>query len=547
MRKRSWVIVCAALLFLCALGAGAQQLEITGDVRMRTEPDKSGEGISIVPKGSMVPFLERQDNWYKIEYNGEQGWIFSKYARQRANAGEIFTKQDVSMLPPVPAGEGEPERLARISADSVPILAHIADDAPVLYTARSGESFTLIGEGEAWCKIVYKDTVGWVKKSDVEIPTPDSKPAQKYAQVIKDNTLIRYYLDPQAPYLYKARKGDWFVLVDVGQSGTWCKVVYEDTTGWVKVSDVEILTAKPTKADIVVEEAKTLVFGLLALGAVVLIVSVIVTLRHIKAERMRNVYVQKNALILAKESKQVQYMLTNATATMEHCFAEIGFNVSVAKDSVTARDRIEKSMPDIILVDWTFETAILAKIDNLFVRLMPQNMPHFLFYNVPDPTSVPPCKALRNVNFLGLSVVDRDIFKVVTPLLVHKAEAEQSAKDMQKGVQRCALEGEIAGGNLLEVLQFIEIGSKTGCLMVETAGPFGLVYFGDGRITYAAAKGADGKPIHGVEGVYEILNQPMGKFKFITNKLPKAANLNLPTLSVLMEWTKEKDESHKRR
>ncbi|MDR2592635.1 MAG: SH3 domain-containing protein [Chitinispirillales bacterium] len=545
MSKRVWVLVCTTLLFLCAWGAGAEQLEITGDVRMRAEPDKSAEGISIVPKGSMVPFIDRQDNWYKIEYNGEQGWIFSKYARQRANAGDIFTKQDVSMLPPVPVGgDGEPDQLARIIADGTPILEYIGEDAPVLYTARSGEAFPLIGEGEAWCKIVYKDTTGWVKKSGVEIS--DSKPSKKYAQVKQDNTLIRYYLDPQAPYLYKARKGDWFVLVDVGKSGTWCKVIYKDTTGWILVSDVDILTTEPTKANIVVEEAKTLVFGLLALGIVVLIVSVIVTLRHIKTERMRNIYVQKNALILAKESKHVQYMLTNATATMEHCFAEIGFNVSVAKDSVTARNHIENNMPDLILVDWDFETAIFAKIDNLFVRLMPQNMPHFLFYNVPDPTSVPPGKALRNVNFLGLSIVDRDIFKVVTPLLIHKGDAG-SANDMQKGLQRCALEGEIAGGNLLEVLQFIEIGSKTGCLMVETRGPFGLVYFSDGRIIYAAAKGPDGGPIYGVEGVYEILNQPMGKFRFITNKQPKVANLNLPTLSVLMEWTKEKDEAHKSR
>jgi len=543
MRKTARVIVRTALLLFCAWSASADHLEITGDVRMRSEPDKAGDGIAIVPKGSMVPILDKQDNWYKVEYSGDTGWIFGKYARQRANAGEIFTKQDVSMLPPVPLGdEQEPERFVRITADDTPIFERIGEDAPVLRTARSGESFALIGEGESWCKITYKDTTGWVKKSGVEIS--DSKPSQKYAQVINDNTLIRYYLDPKAPYLYKARKGDWFVLVDVGVSGTWCKVVYGDTSGWVKVSDVEILNAKPTKADIVVEEAKTLVFGLLGLGVVILIVSVVITLRHIKAERMRNIYVQKNALILAKESKHVQYMLTNSASTMEHCFSEIGFNVVVTKDSVTARNIIETNMPDLILVDWDFETAIFAKIDNLFARLMPPDMPHFLFYNVPDPTAVPPSKALRNVNLLGLSVVDRDIFKVVTPLLVHKTETEQS-KDIQKGAQRCALEGEIAGGNLLEVLQFIEIGSKTGCLMVETRGPFGLVYFSDGRIIYAAAKGPEGGPIYGVEGVYEILNQPMGKFRFITNKQPKVANLNLPTLSVLMEWTKEKDESHK--
>jgi len=543
MRNRVRMIACSALLLLCAWSVSAEQLEITGDVRMRSEPDKSGEGISIVPKGTKVPVIEQQDNWYKIEYNGEQGWIFGKYARLRANAGEIFTKQDVSMLPPLPIGYGEEGsgRSARILFDDTQILATPNEDATVLHTARKGESFTLIGEGESWCKVVYTDTTGWVKKTSVEIA--DSASSQKYARVLQDNTPILGYLDPAAPILRTALKGNVFLLV--GEGNSWCKIAYDDTSGWIRRSFIEILNYKPNESELVKKEAKSLLFGLLALGVVVLLVSAVITFRHIKAGRMRNVYVQKNALILAKESKHVQYMLTNATETMERCFSEIGFNVSVAKDSVTARNNIESGMPDIILVDWNFETAIFAKIDNLFARLTPQNMPHFLFYNVPDPTAVPPSKALRNVNLLGISIVDRDIFKVVTPLLVHQAEAEQSAKDMQKGLQRCALEGEIAGGNLLEVLQFIEIGSKTGCLQVETGEPFGVVYFNDGRITYAAAKGPDGGPIYGVDGVYEILNQPAGKFRFITNKQPKVANLNLPTLSVLMEWTRQKDESHK--
>jgi len=549
MRKTVWMIACSALLFICAWNASAQQirqLEITDDVRMRVEPDNSaGDVVGIVPKGTIVPIIDRQDKWYKIEYKDTTGWIFGKFARQRANAGEIFSKQDVSMMPPVPLGDdnaAEPKLLVRVQIDNTPILEHLGADAPTLHTAQKGESFTLIGKGDAWCKIVYKDTSGWINMTNVEI-SDSGGPSKKYARILQDNTAILYYLDPAAPILHTARKGKVFDII--GEGNSWCKVAYGDTSGWIKKSTIEILYSKPNEGDLVKQEAKTLIFGLLALGAVILLITGIVTLRHLKAERMRNVYVQKNALILAKESKHVQYMLTNATKTMEHCFTEIGFNVIVAKESVTARNIIENSMPDLIMVDWDFETAIFAKIDNLFARITPPAMPHFLFYNVPDPTSVPPGKALRNVNFLGLSVVDRDIFKVVTPLLVHRSEADQSPKDMQKGIQRCALEGEIAGGNLLEVLQFIEIGSKTGCLMVETKGPFGLVYFSDGRIIYAAAKGPDGGPIYGVEGVYEILNQPMGKFRFITNKQPKMANLNLPTLSVLMEWTKEKDESHK--
>jgi hypothetical protein len=151
---------------------------------------------------------------------------------------------------------------------------------------------------------------------------------------------------------------------------------------------------------------------------------------------------------------------------------------------------------------------------------------------------------LRHVSFLGLAVSDRDIFKVVTPIIAQREEeASKKAKNQE---EKSALEGVIAGGNLLEVLQFIEIGCKTGCLRIETKGPYGVIYFGDGRITYAAAEIINKVPQHqGVKAVYAILNLSDGKFSFMNNKLPKAANLNLPTLSVVMEWTKEKDEAHR--
>jgi len=478
MKRAVWIIACAAALSLFAAGAAAQQLEITKDANIRARPADDGKVIGHVKKGAIVPLIEKDEHgsWYKIRYNGAEGWIFNKLARQRVNAGEIFTTQQ--------------------GVDVPPPMAEVSEE---------------------------------------------SRTAVKYAQVIKNNTLIYENIKDgpkYSPILHTVRnKGEVFVLI--GEGSTWSTIEFvkdgDTSAGYVLTSSIEISDAPPTKST-VVREFESVVVGLVACGVLILIVSGIVTIRHIRADRQSKIYVQKNALIMAKESKHVQYMLTNTTATMEHCFSEVGFNVSVVKDSTTAANILKTACPHLILVDWNFEPSIFVKIDNLFARMTQPDGTYFLFYNVPDPSAVPVARALRNISFLGLTVTDRDIFKVVTPLLVHH-EAD-SPKDLQKGLQRCALEGEIAGGNLLEVLQFIEIGSKTGCLMVETKGPFGLVYFRDGMIVYAAA--ARGQ---GVEAVYAILNQPSGKFRFITNKQPKAPNLNLPTLSVLMEWTKEKDES----
>jgi SH3-like domain-containing protein len=452
--------------------------------------------------------------------------------------------------------DAEARRLEVLKDSHIRILPD--KEATSINVALQGDTLPLIEESDRWYKVRHKGAEGWIYSNqtrvlpdhaaglftnqDVTVPPPDltheAEQQVKYARALKSGTIIRSHVDPKhkdARLLHTIRgRDEVFPLVHEGVS--WSLVAVNDTVGWIKRADIEVLDERPTTSA-AVSDAKIVLIGLAAAGALILIFLSFITYRHIRNERKRNVYVQKNVLILTKEGKSVQYTLTNTAGPVERCFAELGFNVTLVKDSVVARNNIEHNTPDLILIDWNFEPSIFAKIENLFARLPGASGTYVLFFNVPDLSTAPQSKVLRNVSFLGITVSDRDIFSVVTPLLVH---AEQPSKNIQKSLQRCALEGEIAGGNLLEVLQFIEIGSKTGCLMVETKGPFGLVYFRDGRIIYAAA--AKGQ---GVDAVYAILNQPSGKFRFITNKQPKAANLNLPTLSVLMEWTREKDESRR--
>jgi hypothetical protein len=476
MMKKVWALICVAVLSIYVPDAVARRVEILTDSHIRTLPDKDAPSVSVAMTGDTLPLIEIEESerWYKVRHKGIEGWIFGSQTRiLPGQAADLFTKQDVSVPPP-----------------------------------------------------------------SIE-PEDDVKP--KYARALKSGTIIRSHLDPKAQSIHITRGRDE-VFGLIYPCTTWCRVIIKDKngavkdTGWIGRAEIEVLD-EPPKRSVAVSDAKIVLIGLAAAGALILIFISFITYRHIRNERKRKIYVQKNVLIITKEGKLVDYTLTNTSRPIERCFTELGFSVTLVKDSVVARNNIEHNTPDLILVDWNFEPSIFAKIENLFARLPGAAGTYVLFFNVPDLSTAPQGKVLRNVSFLGITVCDRDIFSVVTPLLIH---TEQPSKNIQKSLQRCALEGEIAGGNLLEVLQFIEIGSKTGCLMVETKGPFGLVYFRDGRIIYAAA--AKGQ---GVEAVYAILNQPSGKFRFITNKQPKTANLNLPTLSVLMEWTKEKDEARK--
>ncbi|MCX7727161.1 MAG: DUF4388 domain-containing protein [Chitinispirillaceae bacterium] len=112
---------------------------------------------------------------------------------------------------------------------------------------------------------------------------------------------------------------------------------------------------------------------------------------------------------------------------------------------------------------------------------------------------------------------------------------------IQKSVESSALAGNIGEGSLLEVLQFIEIGSKTGCLLIEVGKPFAIICFKNGRIIFAAT--AD--RITGKEAIFKVLDLKVGTFRFVVDKKPKESNLNLSTLEILMEWAKVADEAHK--
>jgi hypothetical protein len=70
--------------------------------------------------------------------------------------------------------------------------------------------------------------------------------------------------------------------------------------------------------------------------------------------------------------------------------------------------------------------------------------------------------------------------------------------------------------------------------------PFGLIYFEQGRLTYAASQAKQGR-----DAVFEILGLTTGHFHFILDKVSQTKNVNLSTLEILMDWTKTVDEAHR--
>ena len=96
------------------------------------------------------------------------------------------------------------------------------------------------------------------------------------------------------------------------------------------------------------------------------------------------------------------------------------------------------------------------------------------------------------------------------------------------------------GHALQEILQFLEVGRRTGMLSVEDGKPAGVISFELGVITFAQTRLNEG-----IEAVMEILSVTGGTFHFFENKRVMQSNCRLPAQEALMQWACRVDEDGK--
>ncbi len=364
-----------------------------------------------------------------------------------------------------------------------------------------------------------------------ETPEPNLEAdVEKYVQVTRGPTKILAELRPESPILGMVPKGRHYPLLMAGDS--WCKIQYGDREGWIERRYVKIVDAP---SSIILSDFLTL----LAIIAGIVLLVLIVRFFMLRADKVRagwvkSTTVEKRILIVAKNDKVIARYLSDSGASLQKCFAEVGFSVSSARNLDDAGKMMTHSLPDVAAVDWEFSPTIQVDFERIIAAKASTANSLVIFYNVPDPERVQKSRVISNVLYLGISFTDREVFSLVTPLLM----SDDRPKEIRKSVEVAALEGEIGDGSLPEVLQFVEIGHKTGCLLVEDRKPSGLVYFKDGTIVYAVSGRARGK-----DAVFDLLAMESGKFRFVLDKEAPATNCALPTLGVLMEWTKELDEA----
>ena len=528
---------------------GDKLVEIVPPItKVRFLPSATSDTRGMVRKGQRFTVDGESGPWYRIHLNNTIGWIpkdavtvlqsfepppqpAPAVAGQAQQPGGETTRTQHAVRPvqpqqqaggAVPAGTAPPVTVPPGTAPGATTPAVEPLPVPVPPVARAP---VYIPPPPKPKKIIKPPKKEWYSQFS-HISEAESGKEIFFFQVVSNEAAVYSLSNTAAAVLLKIKKGDYFPLLE--ESGAWCKIAMKDTIGWIESNKGEIVSA-PSMGFFEEYQLIIIIAGAISL---LLITAFIIILFRRKTRTRANKTELFHALIIAKSPPQIQTVISSKTMSLEKYLSAIGFSVKTVHEASGAQNIIVKLQPDAVFIDWNSTDDIPAAIEQLFAGYNEKKLPLAIFLNVPDVSDIPLIPLLPRAYHLGRSFSDHDISKLVTPTMLSRTSQKTAAS---------ALEGDIAEGNLPEIMQFIETGKKNGCLLIEAESPLGMIYFDQGRIIHAAAA----NNVTGRDAINSLLGLKQGKFRFLLNKQPKTSDLNLSTLEVLMEWSKNEDEAHR--
>lgn len=174
--NRTWMkyvrfALCAIVIVsMFAVSAFAVELKVgtikADRLNMRSAPSLSAKLVGQAADGDQVVILSKQGNWYKVVFNGVQGYMHADYVT-------ISETGDFSI------GTGS------VRGTSVNFRKRPSTNADVIKKLDRGEKVNVIGVERGWYKISVNDEVGYIH--------PD------YLEVIKAQPLSRGKVDEAPP------------------------------------------------------------------------------------------------------------------------------------------------------------------------------------------------------------------------------------------------------------------------------------------------------------------------------------------------------------
>ena len=234
MKKNLLVVVISVLLVVLtgsALAAGYVQAT-GGDVYLRTAPNLNGGKLNAMKENETASYLngsaidERGVLWYYVSFEGEAGWVSSRYSQLYG----------VSLV--LPDFSNTSSAYVKAIGGDVNLRTSPSLNGGKLAVMKEGQTAAYLNgssvddRGVVWYKVSFNGKAGWVSSRYSELYNNFST-----VQAVGGNCNIRTAPNlngNEIGVMKEGQKGTYLNSSSVDERGvTWYRVNFNGKTGWV--------------------------------------------------------------------------------------------------------------------------------------------------------------------------------------------------------------------------------------------------------------------------------------------------------------------------
>ena len=194
-------------------------------LNLRSEPSTDSTVITCVPKGTVVLVAGSSDGWYKVWYQGNEGYMSADYLSFTYSAKETF-------------GTGT------VKGTGVRVRSGPSTGYSILGAVNTGKTLTVTGVSGNWYRVDYNGSIGYVcadyitvsygggSTSKTSAPPVTTDSSVKGTGIITGD-YVRMRSGPSTSYSILGSYNTGTKMTVTGASGDWYAVTYNGMKGYV--------------------------------------------------------------------------------------------------------------------------------------------------------------------------------------------------------------------------------------------------------------------------------------------------------------------------
>lgn len=122
----------------------------TNGLRLRSEPSTTSQTLSTAPKNDCVVIVEKVGDWYKVNYNLQEGYMYSSYLN-------VLTKENAEL------GYG------KVNASAVNLRSGPSTSRSIVSVASKDSKAYIIGLNDGWYKVIYNGSICYIRSDYLDL------------------------------------------------------------------------------------------------------------------------------------------------------------------------------------------------------------------------------------------------------------------------------------------------------------------------------------------------------------------------------------------